>query len=466
MDHVLNKDVHQCFFCTFQFVTLSELKQHVETMHAARPETEEHIVDTASIPLPVIPRTVPFLQTDEISYKCDICSFTSKHKHNIARHTRQVHEKIRPYTCDYCHEGFFHKHRLLKHKTDFHKDGEQSLENDNIAMLNVTKPTVSVGTVVKKQKCDECDYESRYKSCMSSHRTLVHAKVYPYICRTCHQGFFHRGRWLRHVSFKHTKRKGKSLEKNARKPDKLTFIMPSSQHTFQESPGVSATTNLFNPSVQFSHQQSLEGPTTSYPRMENVNVEDGEEKELKIYKCDKCPFETTYERSKARHVREVHENLHPYNCRICSKAFFHKYRLQHHIEKDHNTEKEILSESVQPENLYKCDKCTFQTSHKRNKVRHMREVHWKIRPYRCRLCHETFFRSYKLHGHITSAHPLRLEGPTIESPSELLQEELPSIGIDMLFRDEVDDGELSLPYSTSQLQDAGDEEMSTVNDDG
>ena len=161
--------------------------------------------------------------------------------------------------------------------------------------------------------------------------------------------------------------------------------------------------------------------------------------------CAKCNFSTKRKDNLLSHIKAVHIGLKPFKCDQCSYTANHKYSLQWHTKTKHGGEKDqkcpncefatftvgalnshmrskhpaddgtlhdcnlcsfkstqrsILKSHLRSEHLHSddrksftCTKCAYSTEAKRSLMRHIKAVHYGLKPFKCDMC--SFISGYK-----------------------------------------------------------------------
>ena len=111
--------------------------------------------------------------------------------------------------------------------------------------------------------------------------------------------------------------------------------------------------------------------------------------------CEVCKKSISKSNMK-RHILEVHEKIRKYMCEMCDKAFTEKRNLLCHNQSFHSDTK-IETEGI------RCSYCS-KIFNSKAIGRHTREVHEKLKPNKCYLCHKSFSRPIQLSIHVDTEH--------------------------------------------------------------
>ena len=93
------------------------------------------------------------------------------------------------------------------------------------------------------------------------------------------------------------------------------------------------------------------------------------------------------------HVNSVHNQLKPFECKICSKTLKSNINLKQHIDAVHK--------KMKPHQCQICAKKFSQNTHLKG---HINSVHNTDRPFECKICAKRFSQNTHLKGHINSVH--------------------------------------------------------------
>ena len=102
----------------------------------------------------------------------------------------------------------------------------------------------------------------------------------------------------------------------------------------------------------------------------------------KKFKCEQCPFSTSYKQNLMVHVERLHTKNTPkkpldknFKCENCQFSTAYKQNLKVHVAK-------CLTENRQmnaSDKMFKCEHCPFSTAYKHNLKKHVANVHNKIK---------------------------------------------------------------------------------------
>ena len=124
----------KCDICEKSFTEVG-LQIHMNVVHSCGNDVD-HIDDVSQITTAVVERHQNEIHeneiandnesdTEEISYKCHICSKEFSTYGNLKKHTINVHEGKKTFKCEECNRGFADNHRLNRHKKSVHERSEE-----------------------------------------------------------------------------------------------------------------------------------------------------------------------------------------------------------------------------------------------------------------------------------------------------------------------------------------------------
>ncbi|CAL4078581.1 unnamed protein product, partial [Meganyctiphanes norvegica] len=146
----------------------------------------------------------------------------------------------------------------------------------------------------------------------------------------------------------------------------------------------------------------------------HMKLHDGEKR------CNMCDFECTLKSELKKHIRLVHEDGKPYQCKECGHRVKGPRLLELHVMRNHTHEKPVICEIcgktfVQNYNLqmhmrvhtgekpFHCKLCPYRFPHEKDLKRHMMS-HTKEKPYACHICDYKVTRKDKLVKHLEKHH--------------------------------------------------------------
>jgi hypothetical protein len=178
---------YHCEQCNTSFSGSRSLRDHIAVLHDKK---------KPQIPCPVFNCEKVFLTTkrlrahmkvhdDDAKEMCNECGLLVTSKHNLEKHIKRVHLKLRIHFCDVCGYSATFKHSIAAHMVSHIDPNER-----------------------RKWKCDLCSFVSVSKQSLRAHKSYEHSgKIY-----TCHCGkeFNQRASLTTHIKCVHQKIKAHS----------------------------------------------------------------------------------------------------------------------------------------------------------------------------------------------------------------------------------------------------------------
>ena len=358
------------------------------------------------------------------TFKCNVCEYQHKYYHLLEKHIKSVHEVINPFKCHICIYDAVNKTDLKKHIKNVHEE-------------------------IKTLKCNICDYETTLDKDLRDHIESVHQKIKKNKNKSKKQSRKQSLQLdLQFYDFPETtvnlenqsEENGKNLEQ------KRTVICKIC--------GFITTLQDLKSHMNLKHENRCSFCESKF--LFGVQLEDHTESkhpgtlELKYF-CSKCGDGFMFESNMVKHSckrKKIDENKsdNPTNdiqtqADEKSRNSLTKPTLEKMIEiglvsiipHEENTDKyyEKRKQSLNLDSLrkefpetapqkrdtssfsksakekyevFRCNKCDFDTSEKENLKRHVETVHEGIKTFNCTLCDYEFSKQVYLKTHIESVH--------------------------------------------------------------
>ena len=140
-------------------------------------------------------------------YQCNLCTYSSKLKIGLRKHTKRVHEKTIKHQCEHCGKGFSGLNDKNRHVENVHNSMmfgcnycEKSFRQEFILDRHVLHDHKGV------YKCNLCKLSFCKKSEMNSHIKTYHpTKTTKPKCKICGNFFSENKKLLDHIKFVHEK---------------------------------------------------------------------------------------------------------------------------------------------------------------------------------------------------------------------------------------------------------------------
>ena len=199
-------------------------------------------------------------------------------------------------------------------------------------------------------------------------------------CELCSETFICKDTLSEHIIAKHQKKSPQSTQS----PSKILIEIKSSKRTS----AIKTKKKQF--SCEICHKD--------FKRKDHlITHKDAVHENKRPFSCDICNVRFKQKHHLTSHFIAKHNNnnskniLKRFHCAHCDKTFYRKYRLSHHISRDH----EII---VCSDNSEK----PFETG--ANHMSHNNSVHGNVRLFSCATCDKTFQRKEQLSKHISCDH--------------------------------------------------------------
>lgn len=118
------------------------------------------------------------------------------------------------------------------------------------------------------------------------------------------------------------------------------------------------------------------------------------------------------------HVHNIHYKVKPYKCDHCNKYFSCKSNLNRHIKRRVHNKKDAIIIVSPKMNIAKKKECHIckKKIYAQNMGDHMKNIHYKVKPYKCDHCDKYFFCKSNLNRHIRRRiHNKKKDEPIIET---------------------------------------------------
>ena len=284
----------------------------------------------------------------------------------LMEHIKSVHLQLKDYMCKECGSAVSSQSTLNVHLRRDHSNLEYDNEND-IAL----KPLH-----VKLELNDQCSERADNKE------KLDPPEVPLYSCEECGCGYGRKSSLNRHTRDIH----GKKLTR--RKNSKTVY----DEYKDNEP-------NKCKCGKAFGRLEHLE------KHIKSVHLK------IRDCICDECGSAFTSTTNLKCHIKSVHHKIKDYKCSKCDSRFTNQSELKRHEAKDHtklqvrrNNEKlETEFDEYKETEPNKC-KCGKTFTRPDSFKKHVKDVHLKIRDWKCEDCGSNFTNNYSLKDHIKSFH--------------------------------------------------------------
>ena len=325
--------------------------------------------------------------------ECTICkkSFSSRSK--LARHVKDIHDKIKDYNCDKCSFACSQKSSLNLHIKAIHER-------------------------IKDFKCEQCEYAFPSSSKLARHVKGIHDKIKDYNCDKCSFATGRNYNLSVHIRRHHGKEASKCeqslgdpLDNSHEDVNEGTSVVDANDAIDEETNGTSRTSKRYKCTVckksfknscgvarhieavhetikdfkcdQCSYASSMKKSLSLHKKVKHEGKKD--------YKCPQCEFASVSMITYAAHIKMVHKGIQDHKCNKCGKVYVSRQKLKDHIKSMHDKIRD-----------FKCDQCDYATPFKHNLSVHVQGKHNKEN--KCDQCDKFFFSPQKLKLHIKNIH--------------------------------------------------------------
>ena len=190
-----------CDQCKFKSATKCNLVRHTNMKHPSlpRPKVKCTLCETQLLNTKYnINEHMKKMHTDQPSFFCSKCKFSTKYKNSLAQHEKGHQD---PYQCENCDftctsKQYMNTHKKIKHDGEYHVctscDFTGSLGHVKSHEVQHSEPTV---------KCTVCDYTAKSTSRLKNHMQR-HGDP-KYFCKECDYKTYDRTNFTSHKIINH-----------------------------------------------------------------------------------------------------------------------------------------------------------------------------------------------------------------------------------------------------------------------
>ncbi|CAK1592802.1 unnamed protein product [Parnassius mnemosyne] len=202
---------------------------------------------------------------------CELCDYSTCHKNCLKIHMLS-HNTTKPFACEFCDYATKYPLALNRHKSSKHQ-----AENED---PNGSKKEIPF------YKCDQCDYVSRFKSNLKSHKRK-HKTEKQFKCSECSYETAYRHNFMKHC------RQHSKITFNC---DKCDFVTQYEGHIYRH------LSNVHNDVMDYGYTCNFCDFSTAVRW--RLNIHQQRSKQEGLLKCANCDFETMYKCEMKRHNKE------------------------------------------------------------------------------------------------------------------------------------------------------------------
>ena len=285
----------------------------------------------------------------------DECKETAGYQYRYV--DSDVHKKgiRKEFKCNLCPYISLLRPRMKRHVKGVHKNIRDHKCDEcgfaGVVKSELTQHKQSVHKVGgRKFECEKCPYISYKKSYLDIHIKGVHNKIRNYLCKECGLGCLQKAGLKQHMNCVHK--------------------MGDSKFKCEECPYTSFLKGSLKSHIERVHENK------------------------KNYSCEQCPFASYHKASLNLHINDVHKKIRNHACEDCGTKFLRKGSLKRHMASVHKI----------GGRQFKCEQCTFTSTHKSVVKTHIEGVHDKLKSNLCEVCGFAASQKTTLKKHMESAH--------------------------------------------------------------
>ena len=271
-------------------------------------------------------------------FKCGFCSFTSKIKAWIKKHTIKLHSIFPCNKCSFSADNMLHlqDHETSQHdKTLFRSCSTcDFVENGNVSLRRHVKETHGFKERLKKTEdvfqCNQCDFKTKFSTSLSRHEDGFH-KGKLYTCDKCEYTAKQKDSVKFHSATQHGSKTFACSEVEC--GFKSGYKSAVNQHIKQKHEGLSIKGKIYNCdecNLNFKSKIGLKQHTEA--------KHDGI-----VYRCDSCEYKTQYKQFFKTHQcgiqrKRIEKTNKEYECNVCVFSTQNKKSLSIHKKGKHGNQ--------------------------------------------------------------------------------------------------------------------------------
>ncbi|XP_055547007.1 zinc finger protein OZF-like [Wyeomyia smithii] len=339
----------RCCDCSEPLNTIEQVQEHSVKFHKRNKSTDPDDIEQkpyeCSVCFQRFETSKTYLQHQRKMYSkalhyCRRCPESFANAFNLREHHKAFHKRVKIieqidemrqkiHKCCVCRKQFDTRELLKEHGRKTHIPHPDSQDPNNQFVCEVcSRRFKSDKILIEHQRrpyrkhrfqCAQCGKTYKDKRSFSDHEQS-HANIRKYECHLCDKSFALKPNFLTHVKY-HSIPDDKFKCKFCNRGFKKKHLLQ--EHSVIHSDREDRPFKCHLCPNTFTRQDRLDF---------HIKAHLGE----KPFKCTKCPSSYIHERDLRRHTRTKHEEIRPFVCNVCSKAFNRKDAYGKHM-KIHST---------------------------------------------------------------------------------------------------------------------------------
>nr|CAB3267982.1 ZF(C2H2)-13 zinc finger protein [Phallusia mammillata] len=226
-------------------------------------------------------------------------------------------------------------------------------------------------TFEQPYECKECGEKFSQSSSMKSHKRSTHKQEKKFICGFCQKVFNRKFNYEQHLN-KHT----------GAKPYRCKFCDKQFAQTGTCKLHEKSHHDLVYKCIKCKDQFNTKANLVEHFKLQHPGLSMQQR-----HQCSECTFSSDQKHNLIAHMR-VHNDEKPFRCDVCEKTFRREHHLKDHVVR-HTGKKQ-----------FNCGVCSKTFVTKTLATTHEEKVHFKKKPYQCKVCKESFGYSQSLQNHM------------------------------------------------------------------
>ena len=375
---------------------------HITQVSSARHDMQQTIGGSSTLSLPKdknAPNDVQNTMEDKM-FSCHKCNFVTVHKNGLLSHLGNVHSpKAKPFKCKTCDYASAKNRNLWKHMRRVH---------GQVAKPKGPKCDACSNTVCKCKvnfSCLQCPYRAKQKAHLESHVARVHEGAKNFMCDECGISFWRNCSLKKHIKDTHGD-KSLSCDKCSYKTAHRRSLKYHLQYVHEgikpyrclysdcDYQGTSTKAKL-DEHLFAVHKHMYQCENCEYKALSRIDlIKHTKESHLK---CEQCALTFDKKTHLTNHMIDLHPNIKPHACDLCTYATADQLLLKRHQRLTHADTKKPLV----------CSQCSFSTVRQDSLTKHVKYIHeGKEKPHKCTYpnCSTGTYTLAKLNTHIRRKH--------------------------------------------------------------